>query len=961
MSWSARVVLGGVLVGLVACEAPPPQGACGGFVCVEGERCDRETLTCLPDQAPVVTLVAPTEVVTSGTFTVTGSVTDDVEVKTATWAFAGAGAQPLELSAEGRFSLTVAAPAVDEQAFDLVVTASDGPRSSNALSIVRVDRVGPALALLSPDAGVTVGGSDTALLVEVRATDASGALDALRIGSTDLASPLAGSVASAVVDIPGLNAQPFEVQVRATDAHGNETVQAFSFVADRVSPDLHITAPLAGATLSTATYRVAGTGWDPTGPLRAFARVGSDPAAFVEGTVSADGGWVVDVPVPELEDPLAQVEVHLLDGLSNRGVKVVGVKVDRVAPTVTLTGPGVDSIHRQALSVTATTDAQAVSVVAQLGTGAPVALGGGPTSWAGQVPPPSQDYGPLLLRVTATDAAGNAAAAQRQVIIDTVAPVITFTAPAAGRRFKIADFATTNDVAVSWQVQDADPQAAVTQVNGATSTATQLLVTTSAADNGRVVTTTVSATDQAGNLGSSSLSFSVDRVAPAITGWVPAAAARNIEPRTTSVSFSEPVFGATTSTEALVLSPASPVPGSWNTAHTTWTSAALTPYAVYDATLAALADDHGNPVPPPPGARQFHTAALATSTPPTAPLATGVAEFRVVADADGVATVAYRTTAQAGSGQTTFAVHRVSPQTMTLEAELSSSTLNVTSFGLNAWSVVNGSTLASRNIAAYSWTTPMTAGPSPLTHQRRVESGAPTSVPYAVGSAAALSVLPFAREADQSEFGHVEGVTFTRGGNGVALPIAVDHHVAQGSDSWAGFRLDAAAVRWVRFRCNRYAAPAPGYYQCEGIAYGAPTSSTPSALSAAMNRTGTCLIASWSEGGQRRALAQPLPSCDGAPTVQCPSNTNVSSTSQAAGFSVAPWSVGSTSSLIAAYQDGFTVRLGTLSDPATCNLSFTNLGAALVAQPIAWAPVQLGQKAALFYLDSSNALRVYVP
>ncbi len=947
-----------VALGLVACEAPPT-GACGGQDCGDGQRCDADSLTCVEDTAPTLALSAPTAVVTSDRFTVTGTARDDVAVKSVSWSLLDGGTSlAVTPDADGAFAITVPAPLTDEQGLTLVVRASDGTRETRAQATVRVDRVGPTFEWVSPAAGSTVGGETTT--VEVRATDASGGLSALRIGDVTITAPASGVAASASVPVPaGLDKAQFDVEVSATDTHGNATTRHFSVLGDRVAPSLSFTSPAQDDTwVTTATLQVALLAQDPSGPV--VVRVDAFDAGVVEALAGAAGAYtaVLDVPPGEAT---AVIRVEAVDALGNTATAERRVRVDTVPPTISLTAPAEASVHRQALQVTATTGGGVALVEARLGGAAPVAMTGSGASWSATLPVQSTDYSASSLDVTAADEAGNTATASRTVFIDTVAPTITFLAPTSGRKFNLADFGSTNDVAVSWQVTDGDAQAAVTQVNGAPSTATQLLVTTSTSDNGRVVTTTVAAADRAGNASTASRSFSVDRVAPTIIAWSPDAGVRNLELREASVTFSEPVFGATTASPGLTLTPAAGGAGSWNSAHSTWTSGALTPYAVFDATLSALADDHGNPVAA--ASRRFHTAALAASTPAALPLATGVAEFRVASDADGVVTVAYRTLATPNAGQQTFAVRALSPQTLTLGPDLASATSSLYAFGLNAWSVANASTLEARSVAAFSWSVPPTTGTDPITHRRRVEAGASTLPPIlAQGAASALSLFALPRELDQAEFGHTLGATYTRGATSVTLPLAPDLHVAQSSDSWAGFRLEPGAVRWTRFRCNRYLSPPPAYNVCEGIAYGALTAIAPTQFSAAMNPSGTCLIATWSEGGTRKALPQPLANCDGAPATLCPSNTNLVAGSVTGGFSVAPYSAGGRNTLLAAYGVGQGVQLGTINDPAACTLALTEVGAPIPqAEVSSFAPVQLGQKAALVYVDTSGALRLYVP
>jgi hypothetical protein len=956
MSWSARAVLGGVVaVGLVACEAPTPSGQCGGFVCGGEERCDQETLTCVPDQAPVVTLVVPTGVVTSETFTVTGTVTDDVGATAATKAIVGVASEALELGDDGSFTFTVPTPLEDERSLELEVTATDGARTGRATATVRFDRVGPALELVAPLPGVTVAG-ETAQ-VQVRATDASQALEGVTVAGVALTAPMHGEVLAAAVPVPASsNGDLVDVTVTARDGHGNETTNVFAIRADRVGPSLTLASPSASEVLNAATWRVTGAATDPTPPV--LVRVTQFDGGVASTTAALDGGaWEVELEVPQLEAMLP-LRVEVEDAVGNVAELTRTVRVDRVAPTVSITWPAADSLRRQDFAVSALTGGDATTVTARLGSGAAVTLAGGPTSWTGQVAAPTQDYGPLTLEVTAADQAGNSASAQLQVLVDSVAPAVTFTAPVAGRKLNIADFASTTDVTVSWQVQDADTQASVSTVNGSASAATSLVVSTSDTDNGRVVTTTVTATDRAGNVGSASHAFSVDRVRPTITAWTPAVNARNVEPRVTSISFSERVTGATTSTDALVLAPATPGPGSWDGPHTTWTSAALEPYQVYESQLATLADDHGNEVIP--GGRTFHTAGLAASSPAATPLATNVAHFRAAGDNDGLVAIALRHFG--GPTEETFKVHLLSPRTLTLEAPLTSATAPL-DYGINGWNRINPGPVTSLVQFAWVSTYANPAGPVPLHARGKYFSsnGGGTSAPVEK-YITQMTGPSMTNEVVVATAADTDNSTYYRVSQAVPLPFSPSVHIAQSTDSSVAYRLEADRVRWTRIRANRDRLAIPNTTFYSATEFAAPVTA-PSELSAAMNPGGQCLVTLFDSGSTTYGVFQPLGTCDvylGAPG--CPNNTSLTPVARPYKTRVAPFHANGENTILAAWKNGGSLYLGKMTNPSTCTDAFTSIG-----QPIAvggfgkFEPVQLGNKAALLYVDANDALRVYVP
>jgi hypothetical protein len=107
--------------------------------------------------------------------------------------------------------------------------------------------------------------------------------------------------------------------------------------------------------------------------------------------------------------------------------------------------------------------------------------------------------------VTATDGAGNVGSASVTYTVDNTAPVVAITAPANG-----AYYTTANVPAKDFAVTELNPY---TTVQSGYSTAEG------------VQTYTVTATDGAGNVGSASVTYTVDNVAPVVTITAPVAGA----------------------------------------------------------------------------------------------------------------------------------------------------------------------------------------------------------------------------------------------------------------------------------------------------------------------------------------------------------------------------------------------------------------------------------------------------
>jgi hypothetical protein len=133
-----RIQLWGVVSLLVLVGCSKPKGECWGQTCSAAERCDDMERDCLPDLPPVLTLVGPSGVVSTATFVVTGTATDDGAVTSAEWKTGSNEWTTIPLNPDGKFSITIPAPVVDAK--NVVVSA----------------RIGDALVKVSADVQVVV-------------------------------------------------------------------------------------------------------------------------------------------------------------------------------------------------------------------------------------------------------------------------------------------------------------------------------------------------------------------------------------------------------------------------------------------------------------------------------------------------------------------------------------------------------------------------------------------------------------------------------------------------------------------------------------------------------------------------------------------------------------------------------------------------------------------------------------
>lgn len=892
-------------------------------------------------------VVAPTTVVTDATFVVSGKITDDGEF-TADWKLGDGPATPITVGAGGTFSVTVDTPLLDSQNVFISVTARDAHHEISVSKQLLIDRVAPTILVTMPTANSLHTGASTDLAVNTTGETAgvTGSIAGVQWnfqgGPT---SWTAGSVTLPVLDFASLS-----LHIVARDAAGNTTAIDHPIMVDN-APGVTITAPAADSVHRTDITVTATT----TGVVHGV-------TATLEGvTVPLTGGpvaWTGTIAVPQHDLAFNTLRVTAQESSGSSAFDEVNIGTDTVAPAVTIVAPAANSIHRTAITVSATTSAPADSVTATF-EGVTVPLTGGPLAWLGTVAVPQHDYASSALRVTVRDAIGNSSFQDVVIATDTVAPVIAFTTPSAAQKFKASDFASSPNVTNAWTVTDADPQAATTTVNGAASTAVTVSVPTNATDNPASYMTTVAAADRAGNTATSSVSYSVDRVEPLIVSWTPALNARMVEPAESVITFSEPVFGATTTTPGLsLISHPQPSGDVWDLNHTR----SLLPLAtlrgrVVRLRAADLADSHGNSIQP--LERSFH---LATAIASGTLLASNVSTFAATADNDGVLTVAYLTT------------------TGTWHFFADTGVLDTRSFGSNI--------PAGSKLAVTSWSTP--AANLYAVRRWSMSLRRPTSIyryylgdgladPVSVSSTAMgaiVTVPPLNREGATDPFGVVLGSTYTRGTFTRTFSTVADMITAQSADSWAVGSYSGTQVRWSRYRCNRDTQlfPGPATYTCGGTEYGGATSQVIDFAEAVMTRNGSCMLfnvrmplpgGGFGYGG----FAQPLENCDGSlgvsPPASCNPNTNIPYSSGLFGQKLAPFSLNGEHTILSAFPAGTgnpsEFRLEKMS-PGTCSFVDTTFTPRFSVPNVRdYQPVQIGTKPAFIYVNTSNELRLYVP
>ena len=284
---------------------------------------------------------------------------------------------------------------------------------------------------------------------------------------------------------------------------------------DTTPPTVTITSPTSGTLFTVSTVTVTWSGSD----------VGTGVDHY---TIQVDAGPPITVPASEssytltgLPDGTRTIQVTAWDGGGNNASATIDVIIDTTGPAVSITSPGAGGfLASPSVDVTWT--------ASDAGTGLDhfdIRIDGGSTT---TLTPTATDYaftgladGPHTVELTAYDGAGHSTVVTRSFTVDTVAPSVTLTAPAAG-------FVGTRDVVVTWTGSDAasgidhvDVDLDGTAVTVAGGITTHTL--TSVADGPHTILVTVY--DGAGNSASASFVVTVDATDPTVSISGPGAGA----------------------------------------------------------------------------------------------------------------------------------------------------------------------------------------------------------------------------------------------------------------------------------------------------------------------------------------------------------------------------------------------------------------------------------------------------
>ena len=294
---------------------------------------------------------------------------------------------------------------------------------------------------------------------------------------------------------------------KTKDAAGNEGTQATSVVIDTVTPTLTVSTP---SMTNDSTPTISGTA-----PAGSVVDVYEGPTKLGSTTTDASGNWSF-APTQPLSDGNRTLTAKTKDAAGNEASKDATVQIDTVAPVITV-------------SVASLTNDNAPTVSGSAPAGSVVDVYEGPTKLGNTTTDPSGNWsftptqplsdGNHTLTAKTKDAAGNEATQDATVVIDTVAPTLTVSAPSTPSETN-DNTPTISGTAPAGSVVDVYEGPAKLGSSTTDASGNWTFAPTQPLSDGNH-TLTAKTKDGAGNEASKDAAVVIDTVAPAVTITAP--------------------------------------------------------------------------------------------------------------------------------------------------------------------------------------------------------------------------------------------------------------------------------------------------------------------------------------------------------------------------------------------------------------------------------------------------------
>jgi hypothetical protein len=283
-----------------------------------------------------------------------------------------------------------------------------------------VDTDPPIVSILAPADGAISGALE--IEVEVEVEDASPSEVTSTPAGVSASLPAGGGSASGTVPLllEGANV----IAVNATDTAGNTGGTSVVVIRDTTPPSVTVTAPPAGAVLGESPATLEAAVSDATSTLVSF--TGSD---LVFSLPPGGGSITGSVALVEGENSIV---IRAVDAAGNATEVTHVVILDLTAPLVSIDSPAGNATFgsgESPIAVTAVIDDLTATTVSSSppGVSASLPAGGGIATGAVEL-----TEGFNTITVSATDAAGRTGSDSVVVLLDTTAPEVAITSPAAG-------------------------------------------------------------------------------------------------------------------------------------------------------------------------------------------------------------------------------------------------------------------------------------------------------------------------------------------------------------------------------------------------------------------------------------------------------------------------------------------------------------------------------------------------
>ena len=388
--------------------------------------------------APTVQLASPAAGVTvNGAITVTATAGDDIGVTSVQFLLDGAALGAAD--SEPPYEVAWPTPAVANGVHALSATARDAAGRETTADAVSVtvlnDAAAPTVALTSPTAATTIGGTVTVAATagdDIGVTSVQFLLDGAPLGAAVIAAPYQ-------VEWPttGVTNSAHALTAVARDAAGRETTSdpvSITVLNDAAAPTVAVTSPAANTTIG-GTVTIAATAADDIGVTSVQFLVDGAPLGAADTDAPYEAEWATPTTVngPHTLSAVARDAAGHVTMSSGVAISVVN---DLAAPTIGLAAPAAGATVDGIVTVTATaSDDVGVTSVQFLLDGAPLGEAVVAAPYQVEWPTTSVTNAAHTLTAVARDGAGRETTATAVIVNvrnDLAAPTVVMASPSAG-------------------------------------------------------------------------------------------------------------------------------------------------------------------------------------------------------------------------------------------------------------------------------------------------------------------------------------------------------------------------------------------------------------------------------------------------------------------------------------------------------------------------------------------------